>query len=325
VRRPITRTPCPRFSCRKKRSRIVREDASQQTYLCLFCGCEWRVDKPGNGLEPEDASKLREILGKAPVALRYGRISNPIEGSLARSKQDNATRAYWEAKLKDQGVVDGGFWFDEKISAYSIPFLEREDAREMFDYSRPGDHVVIQYLSRGWRNTRDALKCVDMFEDKGVHIHIMDFNVDTSTPSGRFALTIMAGVNQYEAEMTSLRNREDMAARREAGRSHGRPPIGWKRVEIGGLGYEAPNDEERWLANYLMEEAARGRTSLELSKELEKKGISARNSDTFRHQAVLAYIKAAKNGFPSTKERWNLPESVARRKKLAAKKSSRRC
>ena len=274
-------------------------------------------------MDATDAERLRHILSPGPVALRYGRISNPIEGSLSRQKQDNATKAYWQAMLADRGIADGGFWFDEKVSGYSVPFLEREDARELFDYSRPGDHVIVQYLSRGWRNTRDALKCIDMFGAKGVTVHIMELSLDTGSEIGRMILTVMAAVMEFEVSQIAKRTREDKAARINAGRPVGASaPVGWKIAEVEGQRYFQPDEDDRKLAGWCREQKAQGATAKEIALKLEgAKGKRAGYG--FTEATVKRYILAAKKGFPSAKESWNSPESVARREKLATQKRSR--
>ncbi|WP_165189496.1 recombinase family protein, partial [Kocuria carniphila] len=47
---------------------------------------------------------------------------------------------------------------------------ERPGYQEMLAYLRPGDVVVVSYLSRLGRNARELRRAADQLQDKGVHI-----------------------------------------------------------------------------------------------------------------------------------------------------------
>src|SRR3954453_2674692 len=51
--------------------------------------------------------------------------------------------------------------------------------------------IVVAYLSRLGRNTREQLRAWDCVEEAGGRIVLVRENIDTSTPSGRFMRTIL--------------------------------------------------------------------------------------------------------------------------------------
>ena len=63
--------------------------------------------------------------------------------------------------------------------------------KEMMDFVRSGDIVVVESISRFARNTRDLLELVDQLVAKGVQFVSMKEKIDTSTPSGKFMLTVL--------------------------------------------------------------------------------------------------------------------------------------
>ena len=60
----------------------------------------------------------------------------------------------------------------------------------MLDYVREGDTLYIESISRLARSTKDLLSLVQVLQEKGVDLVSLKENIDTTTPQGRFILTI---------------------------------------------------------------------------------------------------------------------------------------
>ena len=95
----------------------------------------------------------------------------------------------------------------------------------MLDYVRKGDTVVVESISRFARNTRDLLDLVEQLSTKGVEFVSQKEAIDTTTPSGKFMLTIFGAVAELEREYILQRQREGIAIARERGIYKGRKPI----------------------------------------------------------------------------------------------------
>lgn len=68
------------------------------------------------------------------------------------------------------------------------------------DYLREDDILYVESISRLSRSVRDLLKIVDDLETKGVKFVSQKENIDTSTPQGRFILTIFSALSELERE-----------------------------------------------------------------------------------------------------------------------------
>jgi DNA invertase Pin-like site-specific DNA recombinase len=88
---------------------------------------------------------------------------------------------------------------------------------------RKGDQLVVWDLDRAYRCAAEALTELDRLLKRGVQIHIVKFAIDTTTPTGKFAFTLMAGLSEFERGTLSLRTREGLAAARRRGVTLGRP------------------------------------------------------------------------------------------------------
>lgn len=89
---------------------------------------------------------------------------------------------------------------------------DRPRFQEMMDTLREGDTVVVESYSRMSRSTKDLLETVELLNNKGVYFISKKENIDTSTPTGRLILTVIAGINQFEREVMLERQREGIEA-----------------------------------------------------------------------------------------------------------------
>ena len=88
---------------------------------------------------------------------------------------------------------------------------------------RRGDTLFVYDLDRGFRNTVDALTHIDKLKVRGVKFRILTFDVDCSTPFGRFVITVLAAYGQLELETLSQRTKQGMEAAKRRGKHIGRP------------------------------------------------------------------------------------------------------
>lgn len=112
--------------------------------------------------------------------------------------------------------------YEEKISGKNT---DRPQLQSMLQYVREGDTVYVESFSRLARSTRDLLDIVEELTAKGVQFVSLKENVDTSTPQGKFMLTVFAGLAQLERESILQRQREGIDLCLAEGRAYGRPSV----------------------------------------------------------------------------------------------------
>lgn len=118
----------------------------------------------------------------------------------------------------------------------------RPELKRLLAYVRSGDIVIVESISRFARNTRDLLDLVEQLIAKGVEFVSKKEAIDTTTPSGKFMLTVFAAVAELEREYILQRQREGIAIAKQQGKYTGRKPIThpdfervcgkWRRGEI---------------------------------------------------------------------------------------------
>ena len=105
------------------------------------------------------------------------------------------------------------------IDRMSGKSLDRPELKRMLNYVREGDVVIVESISRFARNTRDLLELIEKLCEKKVEA------IDTSTPTGRFMLTVFGAVAELEREYILQRQKEGIAIAKEKGIYQGRKAI----------------------------------------------------------------------------------------------------
>ena len=123
--------------------------------------------------------------------------------------------------LLNEGVEEDALYIDKK----SGKDAEREQLKALLSFARKGDVVITESISRIARNTRDLLNIVDQLSSRGIEFVSLKENIDTSTPQGKFMLTVFGAMAELERENILSRQREGIAIAKEAGVYKGRQKI----------------------------------------------------------------------------------------------------
>lgn len=126
--------------------------------------------------------------------------------------------------------------FEEKVSGKNI--TDRPQLKEMMAYLREGDVLYIESISRLARSTSDFLNMMKALSAKKVSVVSIKENFNTSTPQGKFALTMFATLYELERDSIKERQREGINLCLAENRPYGRP-----RVKLSNT---FPTNYKRW-------------------------------------------------------------------------------
>ena len=101
---------------------------------------------------------------------------------------------------------------------------DRKELKKLLAFARKGDIVYTESISRIARNTKDLLNIVEELNQKQVDFVSLKENIDTSTPQGKFMLTVFGALAELERECILQRQREGIEVAREQGKYKGRQP-----------------------------------------------------------------------------------------------------
>ena len=119
--------------------------------------------------------------------------------------------------------------FIDKASGKNV---DRKDFKAMMAFVRAGDTVIVESISRIARNTRDLLTIISSLTEKGVEFVSLKENIDTTTPHGRFMLTVFGTLAELERESILERQREGIEIAKSEGKYKGRKPVAVDEVKF---------------------------------------------------------------------------------------------
>ena len=151
-----------------------------------------------------------------PIAMNGG---TDLKIGYIRVSTEEQNTARQEVLLRELGVDEV---FIEKASGKNA---DRPELTRMMEYVRRGDTVIVESISRFARNTRDLLDLVERLTEKHVEFVSRKEAIDTTTPTGKFMLTVFAAVAELEREYILQRQREGIAIAKEQGKYTGRKPM----------------------------------------------------------------------------------------------------
>jgi len=162
------------------------------------------------------------------MAVPYARFSPRPNATECESIEFQLERLRtWAASV---GLEIAYEYYDEDVSGKSQdgrPELEKAISHAC----RIRGILIVYSLSRLARNVKDAIEIVERLDRCGADIASLTERIDTSTPTGRFFFTVMAGLAQLEREQLAERTSDAMRRHQATGRRMSRPdrcPYGYE-------------------------------------------------------------------------------------------------
>ncbi|WP_408010776.1 recombinase family protein [Pseudalkalibacillus sp. A8] len=129
-----------------------------------------------------------------------------------------------EAQLKAISESGAEKVFQEKQSGRKAD--NRKQFQALLETVKEGDTIVVTKLDRFARSTKDALSTVELLNDKGVGLIVLNMGgdkVDTTTAIGKLMITVLSGIAEFEADMIKERQLEGIEEAKKRGAYKGRP------------------------------------------------------------------------------------------------------
>lgn len=197
----------------------------------------------------------------------------------------------WPTELVSQ-IADNG------ISG-GVPLANRPSGSILMERLQRGDHLVAAKIDRLFRSVADGADVIGSLERRGVSLHLLDLQIDTSSPIGKAMAHVAIAFAQLERERIG----ERISAAKQYLRSQGRPyqgslqsPVGWQVIKDGGDRKFVKHSEEREIATALVLLREQGMTWPKVAEAAE--GVQPRSGLAWTRHSVRRYVIAAQEGFP---------------------------
>lgn len=138
----------------------------------------------------------------------YIRVSS-IEQNLTRQRK----------QLQELGM---DYIYEEKVSGVT---MARVELQKMLEHIKEGDTIYVTDLTRITRSTKDLFTLIEIIKAKKVNLKSLKdtwLDLSTDNPYSQFLITIMAGVNQLEKDLITMRQKEGIEIAKREGKYKGR-------------------------------------------------------------------------------------------------------
>lgn len=160
------------------------------------------------------------------------------------SKSEQETIEFQKRRIDEYAQIKGLTPFNfyhEKKSGKNIK--HRLEFQRMLSEAKINNvkFIIVYKFSRAFRNTKDAINCLDEIDKLGINFISLSESIDTSTPMGKFFFTMISALNQLERENISDYVIDVLKDKLEQGMNISRPPYGYCHIGLpnsGKLGIE---------------------------------------------------------------------------------------
>lgn len=213
--------------------------------------------------------------GAGPMTFGYVRVSTDRQASEGQSL--DAQRAALQGYATQKGLGEAQVFVEGGVSA-KVPFADRTAGRDLIGRLRPGDHLLMTKLDRGFRNLVDFLSWFDAWQVQGVSLHVLDFaglTIDPRSATGRLFVHLMAAVAQWEREANGERVRAALAEKRAKGLLvGGKPPRGFMAArDARGRRIAVPDPYARGLMRQMLAWNEAGQSEMRILAHLQEHDI----------------------------------------------------
>ena len=220
-------------------------------------------------------------------AIGYARVSTDEQAreGVSLDAQQSRIRAYCEAK--DLELVE--VLVDEGRSGKD---LKRPALQDLLERCGRGEvaHVIVWKLDRLTRRTRHLLSLVeDLFLARKIELHSVSESLDTSTPHGRFVLTLFGGLAQMERELIGERTRSAMAHLRVNGLPTSHAPLGFRRN--GSRHRMVPVPAELETVRRILDRWRAGGSYAGIARELNQEGVASKRGGRWHASTIRGIVQ----------------------------------
>jgi site-specific DNA recombinase len=153
------------------------------------------------------------------------------------------------------------------------------------------DGVIVYSLSRFSRNTMDTLSAIEKMNQRGITFHSLSESIDTSSPNGRFFLTILSSLSQLEREITSLRVKDVLKGLKITNKPYSNDLYGYDKVD----GNLVENPSEMKMIRKVQRLHKLGYSYCEIAKYLNDKGYKTKRGGKRFYYSTVEYLLKIKD------------------------------
>lgn len=219
-------------------------------------------------------------------ACGYIRVSTEEQARGGVSLGSQRSKIETWASLMDAELVD-----IVEDAGFSGAKIDRPGVEEVLKRVGRGeaDTVVVYAIDRLSRSTLDFLGLVRGLAKDGVGFVSVRESLDSSSPHGKFTMTILAAVAEMERDLIASRTAEGMARCITERRVYGSIPYGFQRVGD----RLVDDDDEKAVIDQMRELRDGGQSLRTIAGILNDAGVKSKTGRRWSHTAVKSVLETS--------------------------------
>lgn len=221
-------------------------------------------------------------------AIGYIRVSTEEQAQSGLSLDNQREKIAALAGLHDWNLV--GIVEDPGFSAGTTNRPGLQEVLSMVR-SRKVKAVIIYKLDRLTRNQKDLLSLLETFNRFGVRLVSVSEQLDTSSASGRFFISMLGGISEWEKAVISERTEVAINQLRKDRKKFTRhPPLGWRFTSAGKM---VQHDSEQQTLQIIQELHRDGLSLRKIGDELVRRGRTPRSGREWSTSVIRNAVRTA--------------------------------
>jgi DNA invertase Pin-like site-specific DNA recombinase len=214
--------------------------------------------------------------------LAYTRVSGQIQADntslgVQQDKIDGYCKAFGHEIAATYSEVCSGADLESRPKFQQL-------LRDLPDY----DGMIVANLDRVGRSANDILNITADFDRRDKVLIVIDYQLDTSTPTGKLMRTMLAGLAEFERDMIKQRCQAGIEAKKQAGQYYGgAPPYGYKALD----GALVEDEFEQSVLAKMKSHRKSGKSYRAVTEWLNDNGFTTRKGHQWYETSVKRAIK----------------------------------
>jgi len=224
------------------------------------------------------------------IYTRVSTLDQASDDKTSLAEQERRGRA-WAAALMEEPEVC--VISDPGVSG-STPLNERPGGISMLAQMKSGDIIVSLKLTRLFRSASDAITSVEDFHKQGIKVVLLDISPEPVKESGvgKMFFVILAAVAEFDKERVLEQMNDGKRAKiAKGGFAGGHAPYGFRQVGKGAHAVLAVHEGEQNVVRLIHSLKHGGRSLHQVSKELERRGLTNRVGSRFAPEQIKRIIE----------------------------------
>lgn len=145
------------------------------------------------------------------MLIGYARVSTSKQGQSLDTQRDALIDAGCDPIHIYSDTISGTNW-------------QRPGLDDALAYMHPDDTLVVTRLDRLGRSLAETVSTIAELAERGINVKVLEPALDTSKPTDKVVINVMASLAEWERDLLVQRTREGVAHARAQGRVAGPKP-----------------------------------------------------------------------------------------------------